>query len=407
MNTRRLLNWSSPYRRVTQKEVAGISRRKRRTFLVSAVVALPVLAGLPAVANASTSHPLAVVAPQADKVAAACDTACKLFNDAAALQQEDPSPFANTMAGHAETSVIIWNNQYYMYYRTFVSPGGSMCSIPQGIAVAVSVDGGRTWTPADGGRPLVALQTVQQGQSCSFNNSVKSTWVYAPDVIAEGSRLIMVFEQRDHDPDYFGPGKGRSLHSVRYVTSTDGRNWSTSTRILKEGPVGAWDDEVGTPDIEKDGAGYILTFHGHDSSGRLKQGRAMIRLVALVENYSGPRSRFVLSSTPDWANYGIGMGDMTRESDGYWYMVFEAFSGASGACGHTDTRTAVGIARSADAQNWTVRGAPLLYGRDGKSCGLDMPAWQNLGTVRSVVTTNDPPEGAVLLRWNVVDKVAG
>ncbi|HEX5996299.1 MAG TPA: hypothetical protein VFY84_14250 [Jiangellales bacterium] len=222
-------------------------------------------------------------------------------------------------------------------------------------------------------------------------------------MIADGSRLVMAFEQRDHDPDYFGPGQGRSLHSIRYVTSTDGRSWSNSTLILRPGAVGAWDDEVGTPDIEKDGNGFILTFHGHDSSGRLKQTRGVVRLGALNSEYTGARPKIILSSTPNWANYGVGMADMTREPDGHWYIVFEAFSGASGSCGRTDTTTTVGIARSADAQTWSVRQAPLISGRDGLSCGWDMPSWQILGRIRSIVTPNDPPEAAGLVRWDIRD----
>lgn len=337
--------------------------------------------------------------------AATCDSICKLFNDSAALMQQTPSPFANPIGRHAETSAIIWNGQYYLYYRTFISPSGVTCPIPQGIAMATSPDSGNTWIPVNDGRPISALQTVQQGQSCNQDNTVKSTWVYAPDVIADGTRLVMVFERRDYEPNYFGAGQGRAKHSIWYATSTDGRNWSNQIRVLKEGATGVWDDEIGTPDIEKDGTGYVLTFHGHDSRNILKQRRGMVRLGSLVQDYGGTRSQIVLSSPPAWANYGVGMADMTRQPDGYWYIVFEAFSGATGACGRTDTRTTVGIARSTDVLHWTVRNAPLLYGRDGKSCGYDMPSWQNLGNVRSFVTPNDPPEGASLVRWNIIDKV--
>jgi len=340
----------------------------------------------------------------ADVAGTACGAGCGLFNGTAALFRPSRSPFPDAVGSHAESSSVIWNGQYLMYYRTFINPAGTTCSIPQGVAMATSDNGGDTWTPVNGGRPLPALQTVQQGQSCSFDDSVQSTWVYAPDVIADGSRLVMAFEQRDHDPNYFGPRQGRSLHSIRYVTSADGRSWSNSTRILGPGAVGAWDDEVGTPDIEKDGNGFILTFHGHDSSGRLKQTRGIVRLAALDGEYPGARSKIILSSTPDWVNYGVGKADMTRESDGYWYIVFEAFSGASGSCGRTDTRTVVGIARSADAQTWFVRQAPLIYGRDGLSCGWDMPSWQILGKVRSIVTPDDPPESASLVRWNILTR---
>jgi hypothetical protein len=342
------------------------------------------------------------VAP--DGTATACGAGCELFNNTATLSPPSRSPFPDAIGSHTESTSVVWNGQPLMYYRTFISPTGTTCSIPQGVAMATSADDGGTWTPVNGGRPLSALQTVQGGQSCSFDDSVQSTWVYAPDVIADGSRLVMAFEQRDHDPNYFGPEKGRSLHSIRYVTSTDGRNWSNSNLILGPGAVGAWDDEIGTPDIEKDGTGYILTFHGHDSTGLLKQTRALVRLGSLDGEYTGDRQKIILSPTPDWANYGVGMADMTREQDGYWYIVFEAFSGASGACGRTDTRTVVGIARSADAQTWSVRPAPLISGGDGLSCGWDMPSWQILGSVRGIVTPNDPPEGASLVRWNIIDR---
>ncbi|WP_157744478.1 glycoside hydrolase family protein [Micromonospora viridifaciens] len=331
-------------------------------------------------------------------------SAADLFNGTATLAQPTRSPFPGTIGGHAESTSIIWNGQYLMYYRTFISPSGATCSIPQGVALATSSDSGATWTPVNGGRPLPALQTVQPGQSCAFDDSVDSTWVYSPDVIADGSRLVMVFEQRDHDPNYAGPGQGRSLHTIRYVTSTDGRNWSNRTLLLSPGPVGAWDDEIGTPDIEKDGSGYLLTFHGHDATGRLSQTRGLVRLDALNGEYTGVRQKINLSPTPDWANYGIGKSNMTRGSDGYWYIIFEAFSGASGECGRTDTRTVVGIARSTDAVTWSPAPAPLINGRDGLSCGYDMPSWQILGDVRGIVTPNDPPEGGSLVRWDIVGK---
>jgi hypothetical protein len=356
-----------------------------------------------AMSNAAlTNHKLADPAP--DGTPSPCGPGCRLFNNTAALRQSSSSPFPAAIGSHAESSSVVWNGQYLMYYRTFISPAGATCSIPQGVAMATSSDRGGTWTPVNGGRPLSALQTVQDGQSCSLDDSVQSTWVYSPDVIADGSRLVMAFEQRDHNPNYFGPGKGRSLHSIRYVTSTDGSNWSNSTLVLSPGAVGAWDDEIGTPDLEKDGTGYLLTFHGHDSTGGLKQTRATVRFDALAGEYTGVREKINLSPNPDWANFGLGMADMTREQDGYWYMVFEAFSGASGACGRTDTTTVVGIARSADAQTWSVRQAPLIYGRDGLSCGYDMPAWQILGSAQGIVTPNDPPEGASLVRWDIVDR---
>jgi hypothetical protein len=345
------------------------------------------------------------LADAAAKVTATpCGAACKLFNNRARLDQPTSSPFPVPIEDHPETSSVIWNGQYLMYYRTFISPAGDTCLIPQGVAMATSTDGGGTWTPVNGGRPLSALQTIQEGQSCKFDPGVKSTWIYAADVIADGSRLVMVFEQRDHNPNQSGPGQARSLHSIRYVTSADGHKWSNSTLILRPGAVGAWNDEIGTPDIEKDGAGYILTFHAHDSTDRLKQTRRLVRLGALAGEYTGDSQKITLSPSPDWANFGVGLADMTREPDGNWYIVFEAFSGASGACARSDTKTVVAIARSADARTWSVRQEPLISGGDPLSCGWDMPSWQILGNAQGIVTPTDPPERNRLVRWNIIDR---
>jgi hypothetical protein len=56
----------------------------------------------------------------------------------------------------------------------------------------------------------------------------------------------------------------------------------------------------------------------------------------------------------------------------------------------------------------TVRMNSLIEVFSGASgaCGWDMPAWQTLGAVRYIVTPDDPPEGAALARWNIVDKSA-
>lgn len=349
--------------------------------------------------------PLAA-APPASAQTPSCGSACQLFGGAN-LTFEGPAPFSPAIEGHAESSTVIWNGRPLMYYRTFVNAGtGERCpDRPQGIAVATSANGGVTWTPRDGGRPLPALRTVANpgGHRCIASGTEPSTWVYAPDVIVDGSRLVMVFEQRDYDPNWYGPGSGRALHSIRYVTSTDGFNWSTSRLLLRWGNVGAWDDEVGTPDLEKDGAGYVLTFHGHDSRNWLRQRRGLVRLSSLGNEHTGARTQITLSPVPSWAGYGVGMAHVTREADGYWYAIFEAFSGATGSCNRGDTRTAVGVARSTDLVRWSVRPDALLTGvGDGLSCGLDMPNFQMVNGVRTVVTTDDPPNTwHRLLRWRI------
>ena len=76
--------------------------------------------------------------------AATCGPGCALFTDTGAILQRTPSPFPGSVGSHAETSALIWNGQYLLYYRTFVSPAGVTCPIPQGIALATSPDAGAT-----------------------------------------------------------------------------------------------------------------------------------------------------------------------------------------------------------------------------------------------------------------------
>lgn len=153
----------------------------------------------------------------------------------------------------------------------------------------------------------------------------------------------------------------------------------------------------------KDGPGYVLTFYGHDSTDRRRppSQRAFVRFNTLAGEATGTRTRVVLSPTPDWAAGGPGLSDMTREPDGYWYIVFEACNGPNARCALASTRTAVGIARSSDLVTWSVRGTPLLVDRNGLSCGWDMPSFQHMQDGRAIVTTEDPPEGTAPARWRI------
>jgi hypothetical protein len=45
-----------------------------------------------------------LIAPGRPAAAAACDIACQLFTDTAAVTQQRPKPFASGVGGHAETS---------------------------------------------------------------------------------------------------------------------------------------------------------------------------------------------------------------------------------------------------------------------------------------------------------------
>ncbi|GAA3780013.1 hypothetical protein GCM10022225_80330 [Plantactinospora mayteni] len=46
----------------------------------------------------------------------------------------------------------------------------------------------------------------------------------------------------------------------------------------------------------------------------------MVRLDMLAGEHTGARQKIDLSPTPDWARYGVGVADMTREPDGFWRL---------------------------------------------------------------------------------------
>jgi hypothetical protein len=88
----------------------------------------------------------------------------QLDNGQARIVQDTPKPFSSNMTGHGETTTILWNGQWLMYYRTFVRPdNGQRCAFPTGIALAKSSDGGFTWQAQNGGKPLPTLQSVMPG----------------------------------------------------------------------------------------------------------------------------------------------------------------------------------------------------------------------------------------------------
>lgn len=328
--------------------------------------------------------------PAAD--AQTCGTACTLFNGGS-LVRDTGTPFPG-IVGHAETSTVIWNGRYLMFYRTFVSASGAVCSgRPQGIAVAASSDRGASWRPLNRGIPLSGLRSRQFDTAgrivsgCLTNDEAKSDWVYAPNVIADGSRLVMAYERRDKA----GPGS-RAMHSVWIATSTDAMNWTGFRKLLSPGSATAWDAEIGTPDIERDGGGYVVSFHGHRPNAT-RQGRGLVRMRSINDEYRGTRTQIRLTTTPAWAGFGPGLSDMTKDPDGNWYAVFEGFV-TSGDC--ATASTSVGIARSTNLVDWSVRPDALLPSRPG--CGHDMPNFQNVGAVKSVVTPAKPPAGP-LVRW--------
>jgi hypothetical protein len=355
----------------------------------------------------TTAGPALLKAARAE--AATCgpnDVGCKLYNGQAGIVQDTPTPiFSPNMTGHGETTTILWNGQWLMYYRTFVRPDDSRkCGFPTGIALAKSSDGGATWQAQNGGKPLPTLQSVMPG-GCAEATNITATELYAPDVIVDGSKLLMVFERRDTDTSGARCAVGRACISVWYATSTaaGGDVWGQQHRLLAPGAVGAWDDEVGTPDIELYGSPrYVLTFHGHDATNHITPyyQRGYLKFNTLGDNLPG-RAKITVA-LPGWANQGIGISDMRKESNGQWYAVFEAYSGTDYRCGQPTAKTAVGIAQSSDVATWTIRNGPLLRGGlNTTSCGWDVPAFQLIAGRSTIVTNDDAPPEQMFRRWRI------
>jgi hypothetical protein len=142
------------------------------------------------------------------------DIGCKLYNGQLGILQESPKPFDSKTHGHGETTTIQWNNQLLMYYRSYIKSDGSSCQFPTGIALAKSTDGGTTWQAQNGGKPLSTLSSVMPG-GCAEATNITATELYSPDVIVDGSQLLMVFERRDTDTTGARCAVGRACISMR------------------------------------------------------------------------------------------------------------------------------------------------------------------------------------------------
>lgn len=372
-------------------EAAELMRARSWTICLVATVAI--IAGC----NPDTSGtPSASTTTMTTTPVQACWAAC-LFAGTAHLQLDDRFHPATEMRNHLEASTVFFNGSWRMYYRTFRFAGGE-CPFPTGIALATSVDGD-TWTVSNAGLPLEGLATVP---ACPATAGTVSVWRYAPSVVVDGASLRMAYESRTTLV-----ANGRAFNRVDAISSSDGMTWSGDHTIISPGAVGAWNEEVGTPDLVRDGNVWKVGFHANRPSEVVRAlaigGGSFENPFAVLGTVIGPQSpaRF---PNPGWFGHGVGLGSTIREGD-FYYQVFEGWTG-TGQCGLANLETPrVGIARSTDLVHWEVSAASPLeeVSQDSSACGHDMPHWQQRPNGEAtIVTPADPPDGAPPDRWRIV-----
>ncbi|MBI4361668.1 MAG: hypothetical protein HY558_00685 [Euryarchaeota archaeon] len=250
---------------------------------------------------------------------------------------------------HEVFPIQVGPSTIYLYYRTYVgqpSDGGA-------IGLAISTDGGKTYSLYNGGKPLVA----PGGSTCDWD----SRYVISPGVVKVGSTFYMVYEGRSRGYPFCGsPGE------IGLATSTDGLNWVKRGIIVGKGG-GFESANIGTPFIGYFKNQFYVFYHGFDNF-RSKVGMAYgSNIYALTKN-PGPVMD-VGKGKYAWDSYVNTHVSIVQEGS-YYYMAYEGSQDPYCDKGNWGW----GIARSTDLKNWEKYSFnPIRHTYQG-GCGNDLPS---------------------------------
>lgn len=241
-------------------------------------------------------------------------------------------------------SSVVSNGALYYGYYEWVNENNDVA----GMSLAISSDGGKTFTPYNGGEPV-----LRPGNPGSFDAVLASV----AQVIRIGDGFLMVYEA-------YG-GSGATL--VGWATSPDGITWTkgASPAVNPDPNPSAWDSHLSSPTVSYFNGVYYVWYSGasvvngalsvYDSRG-YASGTSMAALV----KRGAPV--MVGGAGPNWDSGAIGRTSVNYDGWAY-FMTYEG--GTSNRCiqhgADPNPRWGVGVARSTDLVNWSRAGANPLF----------------------------------------------
>jgi hypothetical protein len=236
-----------------------------------------------------------------------------------------------------------------MYYRTYVgqpSDGGA-------IGLAISTDGGATFSLYNNGAPLVAPGP----NNCDWD----SRYVISPNVVKVGSTFYMVYEGRSKGYPLCGsPGE------IGLATSADGLTWTKQGKIISKG--GGWESSnIGTPFIGWFNNQFYVFYHGFDGT-RSKVGYASGTNIYALAKYSGNPVMDVGKGKYSWDSYVNTHVGIIQEGS-YYYMVYEGSQDPYCSGG----KWGWGVARSTNLNSWEKYPYNPIRHTYAGGCGNDLP----------------------------------
>jgi hypothetical protein len=165
-------------------------------------------------------------------------------------------------------SVLREGDQYRMWFTRFDWEN------PARILHARSTDG-RTWTGASqaiavGAHPSVIKETVGyrmwfsrgpwtgDGQIYQATSPDGLVWTVEPVPVIDGTHPAVIVDGGVYKMWFERPDQG-----IFYATSVDGLTWTVHGVSLSPGPAGAWDRQVGSPVVVRDGSVLKMWYTGY------------------------------------------------------------------------------------------------------------------------------------------------
>lgn len=278
----------------------------------------------------------------------------EVWNSTAKIVTTAGSPVGAPPGAHIADVQFVQNGSLvYAYYTT---PDGSTRVKQRGqsgaVALAISSDGGKTFVPYRGGRPV-----VEAGAPGDFD----ALHAVSPAVVRNGDEWVLAYEgygavygegvdnvQRTISPYNPGVPAGHGPPTIGWATSKDGINWTKRGVVARDLAWTSWESlGIGSPSLTLWNGTFHLWYTGFRYPGyALARGFSFGPSLDMLTKE--PANPVLLAQPGSWDAGAVGRNSVTYDGDWYW-MWYEG--GRNPWCNAT-SQWGVGLARSRDLRTW-------------------------------------------------------